>query len=366
MLDTGINTGVLHVGTGESGRLAALVAGGVAGRRVAVITDREVGALHLEALTRTLTEAGARVGTATVDVADAAKSIDAVKTVISLLSDANYGNADLLVGLGGGSVLDVAGFTASLYRGGLPYIQVPTTLASMAEVVGSDAHLLSCCGVRDVLQIPAKPVLTVVDPAYLRTLPRRQFANGMAQIVRLAWLCDPAFLAELERDILSPVAPEAGVGSSASVLTPDVLVPRAIRLAAKALRLDAALLRFGVQAGAVIEEHFRYMKYIHGEATALGMLAVTCSARLATLLAALGLPVRLEGVGSDTIGRTLLKACSEPVRAGGEAAEVRIVNVEQPGNPGIRVIAAADAEAWCTAAATWITTGGHGSERVEE
>jgi len=361
-LDTGINTGVLHVGTGESGRLAALVAGGVAGRRVAVITDREGGALHLEVLTRTLTEAGARVGTATVDVADAAKSIDAVKTVVSLLTDASYGTADLLVGLGGGSVLDTAGFTASLYRGGLPYIQLPTTLAAMAAVAASDTHLLSCCGVRDVLRVPARPELTVVDPSYLRTLPKRQFANGMAQIVRLAWLCDPGFLEELERDILTPAAPDAGNGAAVSVLSPDLLVPRAVRLAADARRLDAALLRFGVQAGAVIEEHFRYMKYIPGEATALGMLAVTRSARLATLLAALGLPVRLEGVGSDTIGRKLLKAFSDSERSEGESSEVRIATAEQPGNPEIRVVTQADAETWFAQTATWITTGGQGSE----
>ena len=350
------NTGVLHVGTGEAARLAALVEGGVAGRRVAVITDREVGAHHLESLTRPLVEAGALVGTATVDVADAAKSIDAVKAVVSLLSDGSYGAADLLVGLGGGSVLDAAGFTASLYRGGLPYIQVPTTLAAITTVVGSDAHLLSCCGVRDVLRVPAKPALTVVDPSYMKTLPKRQFANGMAQVVRLAWLCDPAFLEELERDVLAPAASVTGNGAEASVLSPDLLVPHAVRLAADARKLDASLLRFGTQAGAVIEEHFRYMKYTHGEAIALGMLAVTRSERLAALLAALGLPVRLEGVGSDTIGRKLFKAFSDSGRTGGESVEMRIVTAERPGCPEILAVALADAEAWVAEAATWITT----------
>jgi 3-dehydroquinate synthase len=348
------NTGVLCVGTGEAGNIATLVAGGVTGRRVAVVTDREVGALHLESLTRPLAEAGAVVVTTTVDVADAAKSIDAVKAVVSLLSDASYGTADLLIGLGGGSVLDAVGFTASLYRGGLPYIQVPTTLAAMTAVVGATAHMLCCCGVRDVLRVPAGPALTVVDPSYLRTLPKRQFANGMAQIVRLAWLCDPTFLEELERELLSPPV-DAGTSPAVSVLSPDLLVPRAVRMAEEARRLDATLLRFGLQAGAVIEEHFRYMKYAHGEATALGMLAVTRSARLAALLAALGLAVRLEGVGSDTIGRKLLKAFLDNECAEGECADVRIVTAEQPGCPEIVTVGRTEAETWFAEAATWIT-----------
>ncbi len=324
----------LVLAPGGAAALPAHLGFGLDGRRVAVVTDREVGALHLDAFTRPLTGAGARCCPVTVDTAGSAKSLDAVKTVIAQLSDNGFTQGDLLVGLGGGGVLDIARFSAFLYRGGLFTAMVPTSLSSMVAAGSIERACLNFSGSKDMLSVPAVPGLTVVDPVFLDTLPKRQFANGMAEIIRLAYLADPDLLEQVENGALSK----------------EDMVRRAIAASDKARAGNPDFLGFGRQVGDVIEEHFRFIKYFYGEVCALGMLAVSPSPRLSSVLERFGLPLRMEGVGAETLGRKMVKAFYAAGLPGAEESYARVAVADEPGCPAVRTIPRDEADAWFAAA----------------
>lgn len=337
--DENIQTGRLIIGTGASGRLHEWIGGALDGRRIAVVSDREVGGLHLDAFLRPLAAAGAQCVPIIVDAVGAAKLLDAVKTVVARMADSGFTESDLLVGLGGGGVLDVAWFCAYLYRGGLQTVMVPTSLSAMVSVADTRRACLHFPGVRDLLSVPVVPGLAVADPAFLSTLPKLQRTGGMAEVVRLAWLADPGLADRLE----------------AGGIPDEELVRQAIRASAAAHAVEPAFLGFGRQVGDVIEEHFRFMKYNHGEACALGMLAVSRSDRLVALLERFSLPLRLEGVGTDTLARKFAKAFlpAVPPADGPDAAAMAVA--DEPGLPSVLRVPRIDAEAWFAAAAARIT-----------
>jgi 3-dehydroquinate synthase len=324
--------GEFILGQGEAYRIADRLSGSLAGRRIAIVTDREVSALHLDAFLRPLTSAGARCFPVIVDAVGSAKSLDTVKTAVSQLADNGFSQGDLLIGLGGGGVLDVAAFCASVYRGGLACIRIPTTLYAMVALRETDRACLNLSGSKDVLSIPISAGQRIVDPAFLETLSKRQYANGIAEIVRLAYLADPSLLEKLE----------------SGEATREDLMRHAVAAADTARAGQPAMLGFGRQAGDVIEEHFRFIKYTYGEVCALGMMAVSPSPRLAAVLERFGLPVRLEGVGAETLSRKMVKAFFPTNGMGngieGEFAQVAVV--DEPGRPRLLSIPRDEADAW--------------------
>lgn len=328
------------IGQGEAFRIAENLGVNLAGRRIAVVTDREVSALHMDAFLQPLTNAGARCFPIIVEAVGSAKSLDTVKTAISQLADNGFSQGDLLIGLGGGGVLDVAAFCARIYRGGLTCIRVPTTLYAMVALRGGECACLNFAGSKDVLSIPGTQEMSIVDPYFLETLSKRQYANGIAEIVRLAFLTDPSLLEQLE----------SGEG------TREDLMRHAIAAADMAQAGNAALLGFGRQAGDVIEEHFRFIKYTYGEVCALGMMAVSPTPRLANVLERFGLPIRLEGVGAETLSRKMVKAFYQ---AGGNADGLekectQVVIASEPGFPTLLSVPREEADAWFAAAVAHI------------
>ena len=193
-----VNPGKLVIGQGEASLVMQHAGERLDGRRVVIVTDREVGGLHLEEFTRPIAATGVRFCHVVVETTGSAKSLDAVKTVISQMSDNGFLQGDLLIGLGGGGVLDVARFSAYLYRGGLETVMIPTSLSSMVAAGAIRRACLNFSGSKDMLSIPAVPCTTIVDPAFLDTLPKRQYANGIAEIMRLAYLADQTLLERME------------------------------------------------------------------------------------------------------------------------------------------------------------------------
>ena len=230
--------------------------------------------------------------------------------------------------------MDVARFSAYLYRGGLETIMVPTSLASMVATRSIRRACLNFSGAKDMLSIPASTCTTIVDPAFLDTLPKRQYANGIAEIVRLAFLADRSLLERIEN----------GEG------TREDLVRHAIEASTAALAGNPAYLGFGRQFGDVIEEHFRFIKYSYGEVSALGMLAVSPSPRLSAVLEKHGLPLRLEGVGAETLSRKMVKAFFPAVPSGPDAGIALIAFADEPGCPGLRPVQREEADAFFAAA----------------
>ena len=263
-----------------------------ASARVIIITDREVSALHVPTLIGFLAAAGRTAHTVVVDGSEAAKNLEGVRSIYEQLSDVDCSQGDLILAFGGGSIIDMASFAATTFLGGVPLVVMPTSLAAMVDSSVSHNCSLNFRSTRNVIQAISKPMRVLIDPDYLNSLSPRQLANGNAQIIRYGMISDP----ELIRMMVEG-RPDM-----------EILIGRAIEARLRTERDNPEYLEFGRSVGDAIEGHFRFLKYQHGEALALGMLAACPTPQLRNLLTQYNLPLKLEGVTPDTIIRRIVKS----------------------------------------------------------
>ena len=213
-----------------------------------------------------------------------------------------------IVALGGGSVGDVAGLAAALFKRGCPIIHVPTTLLAQADSAIGGKTAIDAFGEKNLIGTFHQPALVIADPSLLDTLDERQLTAGYAEVVKYGLIDDPAFFAWCEangRGILAGhpdlrhQAIATAVQSKARVVAGDV----EDRLGKR------ALLNLGHSFGHAIEAEAGLGNMLHGEAVALGLsLAFRFSAeagicpkadvdRVTSHLAASGLPIRLAEAG---------------------------------------------------------------------
>ena len=289
-------------------------------RRIAVVTDREISGLYLPGFLRQFEAAGFRPYSIIVDGGQVSKSIDTVKTVYEGLTDAGFGEADVLFALGGGGVMDVAGFAAATFLHGIDYIQVPTSLLAMVDSSVSPFAFLNFQSYKDRIAVKNKPFHTIVDTTYLSSLPPRYLANGIARIIQFGLTGNVELLTLL----------------MAEHLDMEDMITKCLetRFSMEKENLHSGL---GEEIASAIEGHFRFLKYTHGEALALGILAMFPDARLQTMYQRFSLPVQIEGVTRET----LLKRVIRDLATAGD--EISFLSVKEPGKSAVQKIASANA-----------------------
>jgi 3-dehydroquinate synthase len=265
------------------------------GKKVAVVTNPTVSALHLEYLLARL-EAPA-VEIVTLPDGEQYKNWESIETILGTLFEARFNRSSLLIAFGGGVIGDMTGFAASIFQRGIDFIQIPTTLLSQVDAsVGGKTGINNAYG-KNLIGAFHQPVAVYADPHFLQTLPEREFAAGVAEIVKMAVTFDAEFFAWLEtadlnQDAALAEAVARSVRTKASVVAQDE----------KERGLRAAL-NYGHTFGHVIENETRYTTYLHGETVAIGMIMANMLAvkrglmtekeagRVETLLRRYGLPV---------------------------------------------------------------------------
>lgn len=271
-----------------------------------IVTDREVGGYYLEAFQKAFAEREIPTAHVIVDGNPSSKTMEMLTNVYERLSDLN---GSCIVALGGGGVLDIAMFAASTYGSGSEIILVPTTLLAMLESVNASHAMLHFQSQKDLIRVPTKkPSYAVIDVSYLKTLPRRYFANGIAQIIRYGLIDNSGLLHTL---------------ASAKDLT--VLIEEGLKVGSAVRKTQPELLSFGSEIADAIECHFRFLKYTHGEALALALLALCPSAALHRLYERLGLPVKLTEVTKDA----LLKRISKSLEKKGQTVDLIRIGPEK-------------------------------------
>ena len=325
-VDLGRRSYEILVGDGllaEAGRHIAPLVG--KDRRLVVVSDRSVAALHLPALAAGLAAAGLDhrpvilpPGEATKDFAHLAELADAV-----LAGGAERGT--LLVALGGGVIGDLTGLAASLLLRGLDFVQIPTTLlAQVDSSVGGKTGINTAQG-KNLVGTFHQPRLVLADLAVLDTLPRRELLAGYAEVAKYGLLGDADFFAWLEQHGGALVAGDRSLRQQAvrrSCAAKAAIVASDEREAGR-----RALLNFGHTFGHAIETAEGFGGLLHGEAVGVGLvLAFDLSARLGLCapddaarvrrhLAALGLPVA-PPAGLDPRRLVALMAHDKKVRDG--------------------------------------------------
>ena len=284
--------------------------------QVAIITDREVSGYYISDFVRQFERMGIKPIVIVIDGSQAAKSFDIVRAAFERLTDIEFSHSDLLFALGGGGVIDVAAFVSATYQKGIDYVQIPTSLLAMIDSsIAPDAYL-NFQSHKNQIGITYSPVHVIIDTDYLRTLPPRFQANGIAQIIQNGLLDSPELLVLLD----SP-----GVDMFKMINT-------CIQIRKKISASNPGYLTFGQEIAEAIEGHFRFLKYTHGEAMALGMYALFQTEAMQKLYIKNGLPLTVTGVTRDTLLKRIIKNYENRTEA------VPLVRLEAEGKPFIDMI----------------------------
>ncbi|HYC96146.1 MAG TPA: 3-dehydroquinate synthase family protein [Sphingomicrobium sp.] len=213
-----------------------------------------------------------------------------------------------IVALGGGSVGDVAGLAAALFKRGCPVVHVPTTLLAQADSAVGGKTAIDAFGEKNLIGTFHEPAFVIADPSLLDTLDERQLRAGYAEVIKYGLIDDPAFFAWCEANGRGILAGHPDLRRQA-IVTSIQSKARLIGGDIEDRSGKRALLNLGHGFGHAIEAETGLGKVLHGEAVALGLsLAFRFSAelgicpkadveRVTAHIAACGLPIRLAEVG---------------------------------------------------------------------
>ncbi|MFA6963022.1 MAG: 3-dehydroquinate synthase [Opitutaceae bacterium] len=277
--------------------VAALVA---AGRKVVVVTDRNLARTQRDALYAMFGEQPTLV----LEPGEETKSLTELGRVLDFLAEHRVDRGGALFAAGGGVIGDLSGFAAASYLRGIAFYQVPTTLLSMVDSsVGGKTGINLKAG-KNLVGAFHQPRGVFIGTRLLTTLPPREFAAGMAEVIKTGLLGDAGLFDQLEKNTLTVASPELGS-----------VVRRCCALKAGVVEADEhetakeggrALLNLGHTFGHAIEQVTGYGHYLHGEAIAIGLSAAArlsyklgyieaaVVARIDAVLVAHSLPVKLR------------------------------------------------------------------------
>ena len=299
----------IHIGPGLLDE-ESLYAPHVRGRAAAVITNDTVAPLYAGRVEAALARAGAHALRIVLPDGEAYKDWQHLDRIFAALLEARVDRGAVLVAVGGGVVGDMAGFAAASYQRGIAHLQVPTTLlAQVDSSVGGKTAINHPLG-KNMIGAFHQPVAVIADTASLATLPAREYAAGLAEVVKYGAIHDFAFLEWIEAHADALMRRDAGALAHA--------IARSCEIKAQIVAEDEresgarALRNFGHTFGHSIESAAGYGTWLHGEAVAAGMaLAAGLSARmgripqsharrLVALLERFGLPVEAPDFPVET------------------------------------------------------------------
>jgi 3-dehydroquinate synthase len=271
----------IHIGSGLLAR-AELIVPHLPQPRAVIVTNPTVGALYLGGLTGALERAGVGIAVVTIPDGEGYKNWETLNSIFDALLTNRCERKTALIALGGGVVGDLAGFAAAVYLRGVPFLQVPTTLlAQVDSSVGGKTGINHPLG-KNMIGAFYQPRVVLADIATLDTLPPRELAAGLAEVIKYGLILDRAFFEWLEANMERLVAREAAALTYA--------VRRSCELKAEVVAHDEresgvrALLNLGHTFGHAIEAGLAYGTWLHGEAVAAGTVrAARLSQRLGCL-----------------------------------------------------------------------------------
>jgi len=271
----------------------------------ALISDSNVARLFAYRVKKSLTSSGFRATLITIPAGETSKTLKQVGAICDRMIAAGLDRQSFVIGLGGGMIGDISGFVAAIYHRGVPHVQIPTTLLAMVDSsIGGKTGVDTRAG-KNLIGAFHQPSLVIDDLDVLKTLPRRQFNQGFAEIIKHAIIADPKMFRMLE-------SWDASSRLASGALALQSLIKRNVQIKSRIIAQDErdrtgqrALLNFGHTVGHAIERAGNYRKFLHGEAVSLGIVAAFAisvkraglrpdqRAVIVDLLGQFGLPTRL-------------------------------------------------------------------------
>jgi 3-dehydroquinate synthase len=325
-------------------RLAAL---GYRGR-CALVTSTRVGVLYRRPVEASLRAAGFEPEVIELPDGEEHKTLETLASLYDALLAGDMERRSPIVALGGGVVGDVAGFAAATLLRGVPIVQVPTTLLAQVDAaIGGKTGINHPAG-KNLIGAFHQPRAVLADVDVLRTLPRREYVAGLAEVVKYGLIGDAELFDTVERELpaLLQVDGELLVRVVAACARQKAAVVAADEREESGAR---AVLNFGHTVGHGIEALTQYRRFLHGEAVAIGMLAAcrvsqtlglcppALGARVQALLGRAGLPTALRG---ELRGPQLAAAMRTDKKVAG--GRVRFVAIEDIGRTRLVELASSE------------------------
>ncbi|MFA5100422.1 MAG: 3-dehydroquinate synthase [Candidatus Omnitrophota bacterium] len=302
----------IHIGTGILRSAGRLLAAQAIGSDAYIITNTTVQKKYGVLLLSSLQSAGISARVKYIADTEKAKSLATAAAVLEDLARFDRKKRVFIIALGGGVVGDLAGFVAAIYKRGIPYIHIPTTLLAQVDSSIGGKTAVDLPEGKNLVGAFYQPRAVIADIALLKSLHIRQLRQGMAEVIKYGLIKDRQLFVFAEKNIKRILSGNTQALSyivgrcaaiKADIVSRDEREERAMR----------TLLNFGHTIGHAIEAAGAYGAYGHGEAVALGMLVAADISRQMKLLDAksqerirqmilsAGLPVKLRGVSLQKI-----------------------------------------------------------------
>ena len=282
-------------------------------RKICIVTDSQVGPLYAEQVKKELEKACKKVTVYTIPAGEAHKTLDTVRGVYEHLILEHFDRKDLLAALGGGVVGDLTGFTAATYLRGIGFIQIPTTLLSQVDSSIGGKTGVDFDSYKNMVGAFHMPRLVYMNLSVLKTLPERQFASGMAEILKHGLIKNEGYFQWL----LDEKKAVCGLDMDAllTMIEESCKVKRAVVEEDPTEQGDRALLNFGHTIGHAVEK-LKSFELLHGECVAIGSAAAAYLSmrrgmmtkeeleRICEGLRAYGLPTGTTGLDAQAVLKT--------------------------------------------------------------
>ncbi|HEC1776333.1 TPA: 3-dehydroquinate synthase [Campylobacter lari] len=238
--------------------------------KVVILTNELVAKLHLDTLLEKIQ--AKELFVIKIKDGEEYKNLQTIEYILDQMCTYRLDRKSLLISFGGGVISDMGGFVASIYQRGIEFINIPTTLLACVDAsVGGKTGVNNKFG-KNLIGTFYQPKAVYCESKFLKTLPSRELAAGMAEFIKMAVVFDEAILSFLEN-----LDEDKFLNTKLDDITLAQIIQKSIELKANVVSQDEKesglrmLLNYGHTFAHVIENQTGYKKYLHGEAVAIGM-----------------------------------------------------------------------------------------------
>jgi len=307
----------IHIENGLLNKTGDLISTLPVRKNIAIITNTTIAQLYLDIVKTKLKKTGFNVHEIILPDGEDHKNLNTISNIYNELIMMDFDRNSSIIALGGGVVGDMAGFAAATFFRGIPYIQIPTTLLSQVDSSVGGKTGVNLPGGKNLVGAFYQPKLVIIDPEVLKTLKITELRAGIAEVIKYGVILDNEFFKYLELNI--DKALKLDDETIAYIIKTCCSIKADITAQDEKEKGIRSFLNYGHTIGHAVETLTNYNKFIHGEAVAIGMAAISKiskfwkftdienSNRLIALLQKSGLPTELPAFSLNDYIDTMMK-----------------------------------------------------------
>lgn len=268
----------IFIGRGITSQISSLLAL-KSYSRIAILTDKNINKHWGKTLQKIFGKNDILI---TIPAGEEQKNLATVQNIWATMLQYKLDKKSLLICIGGGVVCDIGGFVSSTYMRGIPFVQVPTTLLAQTDAAIGGKTGVNFAGLKNMIGTFAQPLTIISDIQFLKTLPKREYISGFAEVIKHALIADSALFKQLsEKDFTKLRDKELE-----SILYKSCQIKCNIVAADPDEKNKRKILNFGHTLGHAIEmtSYETGNPLLHGEAVAIGMIGEAKLSQLAGML----------------------------------------------------------------------------------